>query len=534
VVESGQPASFSFGSLDSDADEHRFLSRLGHASALLVPFKVLGRSFGLLLLASDTHDLAESAWLGFARSLAAQFGQTVALGQSLTRLAASESRLRALMEQANDAILILDGPHRILEANQEAERLLGRPRSGIVGRSYDDFVVPEEREASARSKRGLADEGAIRVALRHFLRADGTRVAVEVSAALVHIGGAANEPVIVAILRDITERKRVEEELREAQRRLQHVVTSSPGVLYSLRPHGQHFVANWVSENVSRLLGYTAEEAMPPEWWPSHLHPDERDRVFAEMAALFERSNMSHEFRFRHKDGRYLWLRSELRLLRDEAGRPTEAVGSWSDVTARKEAEIRLQESEEQYRLLFDRNPHPMYLFDDETLAFLAVNDVAVHHYGYSRDELLGMTVRDIRPPEEIPPNMESALRAGTARVPGRTLGVFPHRKKDGTPIQMDVAANRIEFRGRKAWIVLAMDVTEKQSLEAQLRQAQKMEGVGRLAGGVAHDFNNLLGVITGYGELLQRRLPDDPRLKSYASDILKAAQRAAGLTRQL
>jgi signal transduction histidine kinase len=115
-----------------------------------------------------------------------------------------------------------------------------------------------------------------------------------------------------------------------------------------------------------------------------------------------------------------------------------------------------------------------------------------------------------------------------------RSSHPFRHRKKDGTVIEVDVSANAIVFEGKEAWLLLATDVTEKRSLEAQLFQSQKMESMGRLAGGVAHDFNNLLGVISGYGELLHKRVRGDPRLRRYAEDIVKAAQRAAGLTGQL
>jgi signal transduction histidine kinase/CheY-like chemotaxis protein len=113
------------------------------------------------------------------------------------------------------------------------------------------------------------------------------------------------------------------------------------------------------------------------------------------------------------------------------------------------------------------------------------------------------------------------------------TIGLVRHRKKDGTLIEADVASSWIRFRGREARLVIALDVTEKRGREAQLLQSQKMETVGRLAGGVAHDFNNLLGVITGYGGLLRKRL-DDRHLLKYVDDILKASERAAGLTQQL
>jgi PAS domain S-box-containing protein len=201
---------------------------------------------------------------------------------------------------------------------------------------------------------------------------------------------------------------------------------------------------------------------------------------------------------------------------------------------ALKEAEERSarRQAEEQYRLLFDSNPHPMWVFDAETLAFLAVNDATVQHYGYSRSEFLGMTIKDLRPPEEVPALMEELK---SLSWPGSDwLRVWKHRKKDGSLIDAETGSNPIAFQGRQAVLVLAHDVTEKKKLEAQLLQSQKMEAIGQLAGGVAHDFNNLLGVITGYTDLLLTDLgAQHPGIRR-AEQIRKAADRAAGLTRQL
>ena len=473
-------------------------SRLESRSVLVIPLQVLGQRCGILLLASSSQDLTERTWLGFARTLAVQFGQTVALGQSLSRGVASEARYRSLVEHANDAILLLDPEGRVVEANHQAEELLGRTRAEIVGRPYDEMVVREEREATIAGWARLLAEETIRVEGRHFLRGDETRVAVDISSSVVKVGG---ETVVLSILRDITARQKAEAELREAQQRLHHVVSSSPAVLYSLRPVGQDFLVNWMSENVERLLGYTPEEVLAPDWWASRLHPEERERVFAEVTRIFTEDSVAHEYRFRLKDGGYRWVRAELRLLRNAARDPVEAVGSWSDVTERKVAELKLTESEEQYRLLFDSNPDPMYVFDVDSLAFLAVNDAAVRQYGYSREEFLALTVEGIAPPTEVPRLLES-LRSHATTQTG-SFGVFQHRTRDGSIRDVEISGNRIVFHGREAWLILANDVTEKERLEAQLRQAQKMEAVGQLAGGVAHDFNNLLGVITGYAELL-------------------------------
>jgi two-component system cell cycle sensor histidine kinase/response regulator CckA len=199
-----------------------------------------------------------------------------------------------------------------------------------------------------------------------------------------------------------------------------------------------------------------------------------------------------------------------------------------------KEAEERSarRQAEAQYQLLFDSNPHPMWVFDRETLAFLAVNDATVQQYGYSRSEMLGMTIKDIRLPEEVPALMEEL---DSSSWPGSNFSrVWKHRRKDGSIIDVETGANPIAFQGRQAVLVLAHDVTEKKKLEAQLHQSQKMEAIGQLAGGVAHDFNNLLGVITGYTELLLKDLgAHHPGLRR-AEQIQRAAERAGGLTRQL
>ena len=393
ALEGGEPLAFCGGSPDAGATPLRELSeRLGRSSLLLIPFVVAKEPVGMLVLAADSQDFSEPAWLGFARALALQFGQTIAVGQSLFRGAASEARYRILMEQANDAILLLDG-HGIIEANHQAEILLGRSREAMVGHQYEDFVV---REEDARPPLPFG-EATTRIEDQLVRRGDGSLVPVDVSASPVRIG---EETIVLVILRDITERKR---------------------------------------------------------------------------------------------------------------------------------AETRLQQSEEQYRLLFDSNPHPMWVYDPQTLAFLAVNDAAVHLYGYSRREFLAMTIKDIRPPEDVPKLLASLPDAG-----GRGGGVWRHRLKGGAVTDVEVASNAILFRGRSARLVLATDVSEKKRLEAELLQAQKMDAVGRLAGGVAHDFNNLLGVISGYSQLLGKDLGPQHRGLKRVEEIQKAADRAAGLTRQL
>jgi two-component system, cell cycle sensor histidine kinase and response regulator CckA len=201
------------------------------------------------------------------------------------------------------------------------------------------------------------------------------------------------------------------------------------------------------------------------------------------------------------------------------------------DVTGLRRAEAALRSSEEHYRLLFDANPQPMWVFDRETFAFLAVNQATIAHYGWSREEFLAMTAVDIRPPEEVQALLDVMVQLEDAPL---RPGVFRHRTKDGSLIDVETLGNPLLFYGRPAVMVLANDVTERRRLEEQFRQAQRMEAVGQLAGGVAHDFNNLLTVISGYCELLFQSLSDRVPDLRRVQEVHRAAARAASLTRQL
>jgi PAS domain S-box-containing protein len=217
---------------------------------------------------------------------------------------------------------------------------------------------------------------------------------------------------------------------------------------------------------------------------------------------------------------------------------PMRLIAQVARLVERARSEEALLMSEERYRILFENNPHPMWVYDLETLSFMAVNDAAIHHYGYSREEFLGMTIKDIRPPENVPALLAFIMKVSEGINPS---GVWKHRKKDATIIDVEVTSHPFTFLGRRAEFVLAHDVTERRAAEEalkkteeQLRQSQKLEAVGQLAGGIAHDFNNLLTAITGYSDLSLRRLKPDDHIYNNIEQIKKAGERAASLTRQL
>ena len=197
------------------------------------------------------------------------------------------------------------------------------------------------------------------------------------------------------------------------------------------------------------------------------------------------------------------------------------------EIARRIATAIQVQRSEERYRMLFEASPMPMWVYDATTLSFLAVNDAAIRHYGYQRAEFLAMRITDIRPPEDVAAMLHDVQSRGGPGSPAPK--VWRHVRKDGSLISVEITAGRITFEGRKAALVLAHDVTDRLRLEQRLAEAEKMEAIGRLAGGVAHDFNNLLTVIAGYAEILEARQGSEE-----AGEISRAAAQAAALTHQL
>jgi PAS domain S-box-containing protein len=172
-----------------------------------------------------------------------------------------------------------------------------------------------------------------------------------------------------------------------------------------------------------------------------------------------------------------------------------------------------------------------MWVYDRETLRFVIVNDAAVRHYGYSKQEFLQMTIKDIHLKEDVRLLIEK-LSDQFAQV--ENSDTWKHRKKDGTVIDVEITSHEIPFQDRTARLVLATDTTERKHLEEQLFLSQKMEAIGRLAGGIAHDFNNLLTAILGYGQLLLLDFDEGDPKRSHVEQIQKAGQSAASLTGQL
>jgi len=239
---------------------------------------------------------------------------------------------RVLVEEAADGIFITDLHGRYIAINPRGTELTGYSCEELLGMNISELIPPEDL---AREPIRMDDlrQGNIVVKERRIRRKDGSLLPAEVSIRMLPTGN------LLGIVHNISERKRAEEQMLVANERLQYLLSSTSAVIYTAKPSGD-FGATFISSNVAQMVGYDPEEFIrDSNFWYDHVHPENRMIVSEEVLRVFEEELHAYEYRFKHRDGRYIWVRDEMRLVRDNNGDPLEIIGFWVDVTDRKLAE---------------------------------------------------------------------------------------------------------------------------------------------------------------------------------------------------
>ncbi len=269
---------------------------------------------------------------------------------------------------------------------------------------------------------------------------------------------------------DITDRVQSEEALREAESKYRSIFEHAVHGIYRSTPEGRFLAVN---PAMAQMLGYESPAALIAACTDiaREFYADGSTR--RRLQSLLETRDKVEGFEAQAlcRDRSAIWMRENIYAVRDAAGALLYYEGSVEDITARKRAEQLLASSEEKYRLLFEHNPNPMWVYDAETFAFLAVNEAAVRHYGYTREEFLRMTILDVRDPSDVPAVLENIA---SATEPCRNAGEWRHRKKDGTEIFVEINSQTLDFGGRVSRLVLVNDVTERKRAEQALRESEE------------------------------------------------------------
>lgn len=442
--------------------------------------------------------------------------------------------LRQLIESSQDILVEMTREGRILYISANVERVLGFAPEELVGTMVFDRIHPDDLpqvlaqmplpEGWATCRFRLKDDSWrwLETSGRDFTLSDGT-----VHAAL--------------IVRDVTRNKQTETAFFENQRRHATLLSNLPGVVYRCR-NDEDWTMEFISEGCFELTGYGVESFLKHHavCFGELIVPVDREMVWnGVQAGLAQHRPFELTYRLRTIGGAEKWVWERGQGVYSHQGEVLAIEGFITDITAQRRTEQALRESEEKFSKAFRASPGAMSIADLETGDFLDVNDGFIRMFGHAREEIIG----------------RSALRLGiwvNDEDRHRFLGkLFSHGSvrdlefvglaKDGNQLTCLVNAELVEVAGRKCVVSSMYDVTEQResektraSLEAQLRQAQKLEAVGTLAGGIAHDFNNILAAVIAYTELACLDAEQPEAVRGHLAQVTQACARAKDLVRQI
>ena len=441
----------------------------------------------------------------------------------------SEHRFSLAFNQSPVATCISEAASgRMVNVNERFLRMLGYEREQVIGRTSNELGIwsdPVDRERLAAALDG-AESTSTEVRLR--TRSGEIRDVVG-SIVRIELG---NLPCALSTFLDITERKRSEIALRESEARQRAVFDAAPDALVTMDHAGKILEFNPAAE---QILGFSREEVLGKPLADLLIPPDLRDRHrrgLARYLATGEAAILDRrlELPALRKDGAV--ISAELTITRSNVEDPPVFTGFLRDITDRKRAEKEIRKSEERFRRLFDSNTIGIAVADLSG-GIVETNDAYLAMLGYTREDFLAGRFRwdQLTPPEFRALDqvaVEQLQKTGVAQPWEKEF-----LRKDGSRVSVVIGVAMLEA-SEESCIAYIVDLSARRQLEVQLRQAQKMEAIGQLGGGVAHDFNNLLTVILGYSDLLATEVGEKSPLMESIGEIRKSGERAASLTRQL
>jgi PAS domain S-box-containing protein len=436
---------------------------------------------------------------------------------------------RALIDHANDSIEVIDpDTGRFLDVNERGLRLHGYSREEYLALTVPQ-IDPRFDPATGKKVWQAHSENLKRIGFAVFetehRRKDGSVFPVEVNANYVRL----ERDYILAVVRDITERKQAEKALLETKEQLQYIVNNTRDVIFQIDLNGNYIYGNSAAEQLTgyplpQLLKMNMMQLVAPEY-----HALVKERLQQRLAGKV--GEAAFKFEILHKDGHRIWTEQTTSEVRDSENKLVAIQGVARNITEQKKAEAALQFSEEKFSKAFQLSPDAMSISDLETGKYIEINDAHAKIFGYSKAEIIGHTACELKiVPGTIHDQTTETLR-GQNSLHG--LAIRLHNRK-GESLEVMHSAEIIELGGRKCVLRVSRDVTKQRKLEEQFRQSQKMEAIGQLAGGVAHDFNNILAVIQMQSGLLRASENLSREQSELTDEIGHASQRAAALTRQL
>jgi PAS domain S-box-containing protein len=443
---------------------------------------------------------------------------------------------RNLFSSMRDVVIVADLNRIILDANQPALRnLFGYELEEVIGKKARILYADDEGyDLAGREVFDTVEFVEGRIMEVSFRRKNGEIFSGEVQA-LKLVDDLGRLSGNIAMIRDITGRKRMEDMLRNSEERYRRITEAITDYIYTVRVENGRPVETRHSEACFAVTGYTSREfAEDPYLWIRMVLEEDHDLVRKQAErVLAGQAPQTVEHRIVRKDGVARWVESIIVPYKDASGDLISYDGIVRDITGRRTAEEALHESEERLRTIFENSPVGISVASPAG-TLIRTNPAFRKMIGYSEDELR-RNYAEITHPDDAGKNMWLFKEM----VDGKRDHYLLEKRyirKDSSILWVNETVTAIrDHKGMfKYNFAIIEDMSERKKLEDQLRHAQKMEAVGQLAGGVAHDFNNILTAIIGYGHLLKLKLKDNELLLHNVKQILAISERGATLTKDL
>jgi PAS domain S-box-containing protein len=452
----------------------------------------------------------------------------------------NEAYFRSLIENALDIIAIVNADGTIRYESLSVERVLGYGPEELNGRNAFEWVHPDDLVRTKQIfSEALQIPGATRSAIFRFRHKDGSWRILEASGQnLLH------DPAVDGIiinLRDITERKKAEEKLRESEERFRKIFEEGPLGMVMV---DRDFRLMKVNETFAQMLGYTQDE-LTGKAFVDITHPDDisKDVALAEKVFRGEISYYRLEKRYLKKNREILWINLTASVIRDKEGNVLYGLGMVEDISERKHTELALLQSQEQTRLIIDTAYDAFVAIDAEGIV-INWNPQAETVFGWPRAEVIG------RPLVEtiIPMQYREAHRSGLQRFLATGEGSVLNRRieitalhRDGHEFPIEMTISPLCWRGTYTFNAFIHDITERKQAEetlqkaykelkeaqAHLLQSEKMASLGQMAAGVAHEINNPVGFVSSNLRTLEEYMADLLQLIGGYESLLGAVERS-------
>ena len=451
-----------------------------------------------------------------------------AMVEARRRAEAAEVLVRRVFETSQDLILVTDSEGTFIRVSPSAMSVLGYDPGEMVGRDAAEFIYSEDLDNTRNEMRTARRAGITQNFECRYLHKEGRLVTLWWTGAW-----SAPEAQHFFIGRDITERKESERRLRDSAEQLRRA--QRLGRMGSNSTDLRNGAIEW-SDETYRIFGVSRETFVPSvSTILDRVHPDDRDLILSRMKRTRKRiAPEPIEYRIVHDDGTVRHVYRESEIIKAEHDNPDRLISIILDITERKRAEVNLRRSEERFRSIFSAVSEGIFIVSP-TGTFSEVNEAGCALFGYTSGELIGGDIQMIssgEPPYAQRDVMEWHQKAMASGGP-QTFE-WHCKAKDGHLFWAEVSIRFASISGQDVVLATVRDMTARIAVEAQLRQAQKMEAIGNLTGGMAHDFNNLLGIIIGNLDLLRDQQSGGPDADELRGEALDAALRGAGLTRRL